>query len=97
MSTADVDLGQVAAALSLVAVAIGISLWERARLEGDIALAAVRAFVQLTAIGFVIHAIFESDLWMRTGTAFIRAVLRGKAGGVRCESDGHCERGRVRG
>ena len=55
------DLGQVAASLALVAVAVGISLWERARLEGDIALAALRAFVQLTAVGFVIHAIFESD------------------------------------
>ena len=61
MSGADVSLGQVAAALALVGVAVAISAWERARLEGDIALAAIRAFVQLTAIGFVIHAIFESD------------------------------------
>lgn len=61
MSGTNVDLGQVAAALALVAVAIGISIWERARLEGDIALAALRAFVQLTAIGFVINAIFKSD------------------------------------
>jgi UDP-glucose/iron transport system permease protein len=61
VSGTSISLGQVAAALSLVAVAAGISLWERAHLEGDIALAAVRAFVQLTAIGFVIHAIFESD------------------------------------
>ena len=61
MSGTNVDLGQVAAALALVAVAIGISMWERARLEGDIALAALRAFVQLTAIGFVINAIFKSD------------------------------------
>jgi len=61
VSTTNVDLGQVAAALALVGVAVGISLWERARLEGDIALAALRAFVQLTAIGFVINAIFKSD------------------------------------
>ncbi len=61
MSGTNVDLGQVAAALALVGVAIGISIWERARLEGDIALAALRAFVQLTAIGFVINAIFKSD------------------------------------
>jgi putative ABC transport system permease protein len=61
VSGTNVDLGQVAAALALVGVAIGISMWERARLEGDIALAALRAFVQLTAIGFVINAIFESD------------------------------------
>jgi putative ABC transport system permease protein len=61
VSGTNVDLGQVAAALALVGVAIGISMWERARLEGDIALAALRAFVQLTAIGFVINAIFKSD------------------------------------
>ena len=61
MSGTNVDLGQVAAALALVGVAIGISIWERAHLEGDIALAALRAFVQLTAIGFVINAIFKSD------------------------------------
>jgi putative ABC transport system permease protein len=61
VSGTNVDLDQVAAALALVGVAIGISIWERARLEGDIALAAVRAFVQLTAIGFVINAIFKSD------------------------------------
>jgi putative ABC transport system permease protein len=61
VSGTHVDLGQVAAALALVGVAIGISIWERAHLEGDIALAALRAFVQLTAIGFVINAIFKSD------------------------------------
>ncbi len=61
MSPTSVDLLQVLAAASLVAVAAAISAWERAHLEGDIALAAVRAFVQLTAIGFVIHAIFKSD------------------------------------
>jgi putative ABC transport system permease protein len=66
VSGANVSLGQVAAATALVAVAVGISIWERAHLEGDIALAAVRAFVQLTAIGFVVDAIFKSDrlIWV---------------------------------
>jgi UDP-glucose/iron transport system permease protein len=66
VSGADVSLGQVAAAAALVGVAVAISAWERAHLEGDIGLAAVRAFVQLTAIGFVIDAIFESDrlIWV---------------------------------
>jgi UDP-glucose/iron transport system permease protein len=61
MSSTDVGLPEVAGALALVAIAIGISLWERARLEGDIALAAVRAFIQLTAVGFVIEFIFDRD------------------------------------
>jgi putative ABC transport system permease protein len=61
VNATNVDLAQVAAALALVGVAIAISAWERAHLEGDIALAALRAFVQLTAVGFVIEAIFDSD------------------------------------
>ncbi len=61
MSGSEVGLAEVAGALALVAVAIGVSVWERARLEGEIAVAAARAFVQLTAVGFVIELIFESD------------------------------------
>jgi putative ABC transport system permease protein len=57
----DVSLGEVAAALALVAVAVAVSAWRRSGLEGDIAIAVVRAFVQLTAIGYVIKLIFEED------------------------------------
>jgi putative ABC transport system permease protein len=56
-----VTLGDVAASVALVAVALAISLWERTRLEGDVLVAAVRAFVQLTAIGYVIKFIFDQD------------------------------------
>ena len=62
MSTGiDVSLGQVAAALALVAIAIAVSFWQRADLEGDIGVAVVRSFIQLTAIGFVIQVIFDED------------------------------------
>ena len=57
----DVSLGQVAAALALVAIAIAVSFWQRAGLEEDIGIAVVRSFVQLTAIGFVIQIIFDED------------------------------------
>lgn len=57
----DVSLGQVAAALVLVAVAIAASRWRDAGLEGDIAVAVARSFVQLVAIGYVIDLIFETD------------------------------------
>jgi putative ABC transport system permease protein len=57
----DVSLGQVAATLALVAVAVGVSFWQRADLEEDIAVAVVRSFIQLTAIGFVIQVIFDED------------------------------------
>jgi UDP-glucose/iron transport system permease protein len=57
----DVSLGEVAASLALVAVAIGVSLWRRAELEEDIAIAVVRSAIQLIAIGYVINAIFDAD------------------------------------
>ncbi|MGH2952919.1 MAG: ABC transporter permease [Solirubrobacterales bacterium] len=57
----DVTLGEVAASLALVAVAIAVSLWRRTELEGDIAVAVVRSMVQLIAIGYVIQAIFDED------------------------------------
>src|SRR5205085_1848980 len=54
-------LGQVAATLALVAVAVAVSIWQRVAVETDIAIAVVRSAIQLTAIGFVIKAIFKSD------------------------------------
>ena len=53
--------GEVAASLVLVAIAVAVSRWRRAELEDDIAVAVLRSFVQLTAVGYVIQAIFDSD------------------------------------
>lgn len=55
----DLSLGQVAAALVLVAVAIAISRWSSADLEADLGIAVLRSFLQLTAIGYVIQLIFD--------------------------------------
>jgi UDP-glucose/iron transport system permease protein len=56
-------------------VAIAVSFWRRAELEKDIAVAVVRSFIQLTAIGYVIQAIFDSDsLWL------VAALLAGMVG-----------------
>ena len=56
-----VTLGEVAASLLLVALAVAVSIWRRAHLEDEIAVAVVRSALQLTAVGYVIQAIFESD------------------------------------
>ncbi|HLM31602.1 MAG TPA: iron export ABC transporter permease subunit FetB [Solirubrobacterales bacterium] len=62
MSTGiQVSLGEVAASLALVAVAIAVSLWRRTDLEEDIGIAVIRSAIQLTAIGYVIQAIFDED------------------------------------
>ena len=65
-----ITLGQVAATLALVGVALLVSVWQRADLERDIAVAAIRSFVQLTAIGYIIKGIFASD-----NLAFVAALL----------------------
>lgn len=57
----DLSLAEVAASLALVVVAIAISIWERVDLERDIAIAVVRSFVQLSAVGLVINFIFDQD------------------------------------
>jgi putative ABC transport system permease protein len=63
-SSIDISLGEVAATLALVAVAVAVSFWRRADLEADIGIAVVRSAIQLTAIGYVIQFIFDQDsLW----------------------------------
>jgi UDP-glucose/iron transport system permease protein len=60
-----ISIGQVAAALALVALAAAISFWQRADLERDIGIATVRSLIQLTAIGYAIKLIFEADtIWL---------------------------------
>jgi putative ABC transport system permease protein len=54
-------LAQVAAALALVVVAAAVSIWQHAELERDIAVATIRSFIQLTAIGYVIKFIFDEN------------------------------------
>jgi putative ABC transport system permease protein len=59
--TVDVTVGEVAASLVLVVLAAAVSFWRRAGLEEDIGIAVVRSVIQLTAIGYVIQAIFDAD------------------------------------
>ena len=51
-------VGSALLTLGLVAVAVALSVYERLDLEREIGIAAVRAFVQLAAIGYVINFIF---------------------------------------
>jgi putative ABC transport system permease protein len=75
MSSVNISLGEVAGALALVAIAAAVSLWRRAELEADLGIAVVRSFVQLTAVGYVIQAIFDSkSLWL---VAALLAVMVG--------------------
>jgi putative ABC transport system permease protein len=61
VSSINVSLGDVAAALVLVAIAAIASRSWHAGLEEDIGIAVLRSFIQLTAIGYVITVIFDQD------------------------------------
>jgi putative ABC transport system permease protein len=84
----DISLGEVAATLVLVGLAAAVSLWRRAALETDLGVAVLRSFLQLTAVGYVIQAIFDSDsLWLVAAllagmVAFGTATARRRARGV---------------
>ena len=71
-----VTYGDVVLSLSLVAVAIGISAWQRVGLEGDLLVATARSFVQLIAVGYVLAYIFEDHGWL---TILALAVMVGAA------------------
>ena len=74
MTGIDVTLGEVAASLALVAIAIAVSFWQRTGLEDDIAVAVARSFVQLSAMGYVIKVVFDSD-----SLALVAALITGMA------------------
>jgi putative ABC transport system permease protein len=88
VTTISISLGEVAASLALIVIAVAVSLWRRAELEQDIAVAVLRSFLQLTAVGYVIQAIFDSDsLWLVVAllagmVAFGAWTARGRARGV---------------
>jgi putative ABC transport system permease protein len=75
VTSVSISLGEVAATLALVAVAAAVSFWRHAELETDLGVAVLRSFLQLTAVGYVIQAIFDSDsLWL------VAALLAGMVG-----------------
>lgn len=74
MRTIPIEPRDVAISLVFVAVAVLAARWERIDEERSIALAALRAIVQLLAIGYVIEAVFGFDHLAATA-AFIAVML----------------------
>ena len=54
-----VGFGDVALALSLVAVGVAVSRWRRVGLEADMAVATARSFVQLLSVGYALDFVFR--------------------------------------
>lgn len=77
MAGGDVTLVQVAGALALVAIAVALSLRQGLRAERGVVMAVVRAFVQLTALGYVIQVLFDSGSLAWTVLLLLAMVLFG--------------------
>lgn len=85
-----VSIWSALSSLSLIALAVAISVWMRLEVERSILLAAVRAAVQLLAVGAVFRLIFESAqapwysaAWI-TGMVTIATFVAGRrATGIR--------------
>jgi putative ABC transport system permease protein len=86
VSTTAIGLTGLAASLVLVAVAVGISAWQRLRLGRTILWAATRAAVQLLAVGAALVLVLDPDasiawswLWVVAMVAFAGVTVRRRA------------------
>jgi putative ABC transport system permease protein len=74
----------VAASAALVLVAVGISWWQRLGLGREVAVAALRAFVQLAAVGALLLIVFEQGgLPAAFGWLLVMVVIAGFVAGRR--------------
>ena len=74
MGPIPIDYADVLVSLVFVAVAVAVAHWERIGEARAITLAAIRALIQLLAIGYVIEAVFGFEHLAAT-TAFIVVML----------------------
>jgi putative ABC transport system permease protein len=88
----DISWLQLMAAAALVLVALALSLWQRLGLEKGLVVGAVRATVQLVAVGYLLVWLFEVDRWylviavlavMMIVATLTAARRQSKAGGER--------------
>jgi putative ABC transport system permease protein len=68
-------IGSALLTLGLVAIAVGLSLYERLGLEREIGVAVVRSFVQLAAIGYVIDFVFGLESMVAVALLLTGMVL----------------------
>lgn len=65
MAPAQLGIPQIIWALGLMAIALGLSLWQRLGLEGRLLMATCRAVVQLLVVGYLLATVFAlRDPWL---------------------------------
>lgn len=71
----DISWLELGLAAALVLVAIGVSAWQRVGLARGFAIGAVRATVQLVAVGYVLVYLFAADEWWLVLLALVVMLL----------------------
>ena len=78
-----ITFGDVALSLLLVAAAIAVSRWRRVGLEADMAVATVRSFVQLVAVGYVLDFVFKGHGWLTSAALAVMISTAALTSGAR--------------
>ncbi len=75
---------RVLLSMAFVFVAAAVSRWQSADLEKDLGIAALRSFVQLIAIGYVLELVFEMDVPLFTvAILLVMITIGGRTSGKR--------------
>jgi len=70
-----IEWPQILASLTLVLVAVGLSLWKGLKVERSILWASLRAAVQLLAVGALFSLIFESTIAMTWAAIWVAVMI----------------------
>jgi putative ABC transport system permease protein len=86
MDSSAIGWGGLALSLVLIAVAVGLSVWQGLRLERDILWATARAIVQLLAVGYLLVVLVDPDtpvvlawLWVVAMVTFAAITVQRRA------------------
>jgi putative ABC transport system permease protein len=89
MDEAAIGWGGLALSFILVAVAVGLSMWQGLRLEREILWASARAITQLLAVGYLLVLVVDDDapviwawLWVVAMVIFAAVTVRRRASEV---------------
>ncbi|MDE2634752.1 MAG: iron export ABC transporter permease subunit FetB [Chloroflexota bacterium] len=80
-------IDRVLLSIAFVFIAAAISRWQRSDLEKDLAIAALRSFIQLIAIGYALELVFEMDVPLFTiAILLVMITIGGRTSGARAKN-----------
>lgn len=82
VGTIDVTWTDLALTFALILVAVGLSRWQQLGLERGFLVGAVRALVQLVAVGYVLVYLFTAEKWWLVAIALVVILLSATSAAV---------------